>query len=74
MLDGKEISKMSKQFLMNWQANRDAQRRKIETIGRRATLDEIPLHSTSSKNLPPASAAADRRRLTSYIMPGIQIN
>ncbi|XP_064617270.1 protein phosphatase 1 regulatory subunit 42-like isoform X2 [Liolophura sinensis] len=70
MLDGKEISKMSKQFLMNWQANRVAQRRKIETIGRRATLDEIPLHSTS-KELPPTSAAADRRRLTSYIMPGL---
>ena len=41
MLDGKEINETSRQFLKNMQANKEAQKRKRESLSRKSTKQEL---------------------------------
>ncbi|KAL5016480.1 hypothetical protein ScPMuIL_006069 [Solemya velum] len=68
VLDGKEISETSRQFLKNWQASKDCQKRKREEIIRKGALGDYS-DAALIRDLPPVREKP--RKVPGYIMPGL---
>ncbi|KAI8786946.1 protein phosphatase 1 regulatory subunit 42 isoform X1 [Biomphalaria glabrata] len=73
MLDGKSITDTARQFLVNWQANRDENRKKLEEIRiREDSFASFPNTYTGTE-LPPLKSIPTRLKgVGGYIMPGMQ--
>ncbi|XP_064625733.1 protein phosphatase 1 regulatory subunit 42-like isoform X2 [Lineus longissimus] len=69
VLDGKEINPTARQFLVNWKATKDAQKKK--SLSRQNTI--LSETNGETKDLPPLSGYAHKRQAPSagYIMPGL---
>lgn len=67
ILDGKEITETSRQFLRNWHASKEVQKKKREEIFRKGTFGEFP--PEGNKELPPVKDPRNPK-IPGYMMPG----
>ncbi|KAK6179973.1 hypothetical protein SNE40_012210 [Patella caerulea] len=65
LLDSKEITDTSRQFLHNWQASKDAQKRKKEEMNKQELPDVL------YSDLPPVKGPPIHANIPGYIMPGL---
>lgn len=67
ILDGKDITETSRQFLRNWHASKEVQKKKRDEIYRRGTIGDF---QEGNKELPPVK---DPRlpKVPGYMMPGL---
>ncbi|RUS85234.1 hypothetical protein EGW08_006995 [Elysia chlorotica] len=72
VLDGKNITETTRQFLLNWHASREITRKKTEdNLFRQETFSAVP-NGSSAGDLPPVRSAVSRQTSVSgYIMPGL---
>lgn len=69
-LDGKQISETAKQFLQNWHANKETQKKKKEDILRRGNF--IQDFDVSTSDLPPVREPVSKMAgIPGYMMPGL---
>jgi protein phosphatase 1 regulatory subunit 42 len=67
MLDGKEINETSRQFLINWQASKDARHQQRERRRRQASMQTVDSHDTiEDLQLPPAAFLRKGLMTSSY--------
>lgn len=72
VLDGKQISETSKQFLKNWHANKETQKQRKADILRRGEtfIDEYTVHPGG--DLPPLRESGRLANIPGYMMPGFR--
>ncbi|XP_067678055.1 protein phosphatase 1 regulatory subunit 42-like isoform X1 [Haliotis asinina] len=71
MLDGKEITEMSRQFLCNWHANKETQKRKRDELLRKGTMMTDMSDTHGHKDLPPVKGPPKSSSIPGYLMPGL---
>ncbi|XP_052255733.1 protein phosphatase 1 regulatory subunit 42-like isoform X1 [Dreissena polymorpha] len=71
MLDGKQISETSKQFLKNWHANKETQKQKKSDILKRGTSFYEDYGVGDGGDLPPVREPARMGTIPGYMMPGL---
>lgn len=70
IFDGKEITETSRQFLRNWHASKEVQKKKREEIFRRGTIGDYSNGDTGNKELPPVKDPRNPK-VPGYMMPGL---
>ncbi|KAK2174545.1 hypothetical protein NP493_791g00003 [Ridgeia piscesae] len=69
VLDGKEVTATAKQFLKNWQANKEAVKKKrLQTMSGSETMS---FGDIGERDLPPLSAPIKHPSFTGFLMPAL---
>ncbi|XP_046566841.1 LOW QUALITY PROTEIN: protein phosphatase 1 regulatory subunit 42-like [Haliotis rubra] len=71
MLDGKEITETSRQFLCNWHASKETQKRKRDELLRKGTMMTDMTDAHGHKDLPPVKGPPKSSSIPGYLMPGL---